>query len=134
MAKKKETTESPIQNKRYKTLNYSIQNTGSMGRFAKFLTYEAEKIGKKVIRIDESYTTQVCAKCGKKQKRSLSERIIICDCGNTIDRDINSAIYIVVKFLISLSHKPSLNEESFLHQWKGFTTINSPKICLTAKV
>ncbi len=47
----------------------------------------------------------------------------------------NSAINIMVKFLISddLSHQPSLKEESFLHQWKGFSTTHSPKIRTPAK-
>jgi len=132
MAKHVNASKSPRQTKARKTLHHSLQNTGSMGRFAQFLTYKAEKMGKKVIRIDESYTTQVCAKCGLKIKRSLSDRAIQCDCGNEIDRDINSAINIMVKFLISLSRESSLNEESFLCKWKGFTTIHSPKICLTA--
>lgn len=37
-----------------------------MGRFVEFLTYKAEKIGKRLIRIDESYTSSVCEKCGRK--------------------------------------------------------------------
>ncbi|TFF95865.1 MAG: transposase, partial [Promethearchaeota archaeon] len=63
--------------------------------------------------------------------RKLSERDISCDCGHRMDRDLNSAINILGKFLTSdeLSHQPSLKEESFLHKWKGFTTIHSPKIC-----
>jgi len=131
MARRKQTTASPRQNKAHKTLNHSIQNTGSLGRFVQFLTYKAQKIGKRVIRIDESYTTQTCAKCGKRVKRELSERAITCDCGHRMDRDLNSAINIMVKFLTSddLSHQPSLKEESFLRKWKGFSTIHSPKIC-----
>lgn len=127
MAKKtnKGTKISPQQKKAKKTLHHSVQNTGSMGRFAQFLTYKAEKIGKRVIRIDESNTTKVCAKCGKKERRMLSERTIQCDCGNNIDRDLNSAINIMVKFLKTLSHEPSVNEESFLSNWNGFTTIHS---------
>ena len=135
MARKKEATRSPRQNKTNKTLNHSMQNTGSVGRFVQFLTYKAEKIGKRVIRIDESYTTQTCAKCGKKGVRELSERDINCDCGHKMDRDLNSSINIMVKFLKSedLSHQPSLKEESFLHRWNGFSTTHSPKICPPAK-
>ena len=130
MARKKKTT-TPRQNKANKTLNHSMQNTGSLGRFVQFLTYKAQKIGKRVIRIDESYTTQTCAKCGKRVKRPLSERDIICDCGHRMDRDLNSAINIMVKFLQSadLSHQPSLKEESFLRKWNGFSATYSPKIC-----
>ena len=88
-------------------------------RQAKFLTYKAERIGKRVIRIDESYTTQDCCICGRRMKRKLSERIIICDCGNPMKRDQNSAVNIMERFLNNkieydfLSHQPSLTEESF---------------------
>ncbi|MBD3214789.1 MAG: transposase [Candidatus Lokiarchaeota archaeon] len=43
MARKKEPTKSPKQNKANKTLNHPIQNTGSLGRFVEFLTYKAQK-------------------------------------------------------------------------------------------
>ncbi|MBD3196838.1 MAG: IS200/IS605 family element transposase accessory protein TnpB [Candidatus Lokiarchaeota archaeon] len=131
MARKKKPTTSPRQNKAHKTLNHSLQNTGSEGRFVQFLTYKAQKMGRRVIRIDESYTTQTCAKCGTRVKRELSERDSTCDCGYRMDRDLNSAINIMVKVLNSddLSHQPSLKEESFLCKWKGFSTIHSPKIC-----
>jgi len=130
MSRKKSITKSPRQNKCNKTLNHSMQNTGSIGRFVQFLTYKARKIGKKIIKIDESYTTQVCCLCGMKKKRSLSERDIFCNCGNRIDRDLNSSINIMKKYLYEkrsedLLHQPSLNEESFLRKWNGFTTINS---------
>ena len=82
---------------------------------------------KKVIKIDESYTTQVCCKCGMRKKRSLSERNFFCNCGNKMDRDLNSSVNIMTKFLYLkiLLHKPSWTEESFLRKWNGFTAINS---------
>jgi len=132
MVKKKNRTIYTIKTKAQKTLHNSIHNTGSLGRFAEFLTYKARRIGKKVIRIDEAYTTKCCCKCGKKKNRLLWERFIKCDCGNQIDRDLNSAVNIMVSFLSQkqnfdfLSQQSSVNEESFLQKWKGFTTINSP--------
>ncbi|MBD3255863.1 MAG: IS200/IS605 family element transposase accessory protein TnpB [Candidatus Lokiarchaeota archaeon] len=142
MARKKRSTGNARRNKANKTLNHSLQNTGSMGRFVEFLTYKAKHQGKRIIRIDESYTSQKCAKCGKKKKRSLSERVIICDCGHRLDRDLNSAVNIMAKFVLKkqkkefeddgLSHQSSLNEESFLQKWKGFATTHSPKICSPA--
>ena len=134
MTKKKKTSNSQRKNKSNRTLNHSLQNTGSMARFVEFLTYKAQKIGKRIIKIDESYTTQVCAKCGLKTKRNLSMRTINCNCGLVLDRDLNSAINIMVKYLTSknLLHKPLLNGESFLKIWKGFTSIHSSKICSPA--
>ncbi len=50
------------------------------------------------------------------------ERTIKCNCGNQMDRDLNSAVNIMSKFLQekNLLHQSSVNEESFLHKWKGF--------------
>jgi putative transposase len=107
-----------------KTLNHSLQNTGSIGRFIEFLTYKADKVGKRVIRIDESYTSQACCICGKLHNMPLSTRIMNCNCGNQIDRDINSAINIMKRFVQKKSsyrkkydfllQQPSMTEESFL--------------------
>jgi transposase len=120
MAKKKKGTGNAKNTKLNKTLNHSIHNTGFLGRFTQFLTYKAELLGKRIIRIDESYTTQECCICGVRMKRKISERIINCDCGNPLKRDQNSVINIMERFLHNkkdydfLSHRPSLAEESFL--------------------
>ena len=85
-------------------------------------------VGKRIIRIDEKNTSQTCCTCGKTTKRTLYERTIQCDCGNCIDRDLNSAINIMNRFLENkkkgkynfLSQKSSMNEESFQKTWNGF--------------
>ncbi len=126
IAQKKKGTGNAKKNRISNTLNHSVHNTGYLSRFTEFLTYKAEKRGKKVIRIDESKTTKACCKCGKLEKRAIFERSITCDCGNRIDRDLNSAINIMIRFLSEkhkfdfLSHESSVNEESFLKQWNGF--------------
>ncbi|MHA1111232.1 MAG: zinc ribbon domain-containing protein [Promethearchaeota archaeon] len=79
---------------------------------------------------DQEKYTQVCCCCGMKKKRSLSERDIVCNCGNRIDRDLNSAVNIMKKYLYlkqfeTLLHQPPVNEESFLHKWNGFIMIYS---------
>jgi transposase len=107
-----------------------MQNTGSLSRFVQYLTYKARKMGKRLISIDESYTTQVCCQCGVKQKRSLVERTIFCQCGNQLDRDLNAAINIMKKYLYlhqsdPLLHQPDVNTESFLRKRNGSTTIHN---------
>lgn len=82
-----------------KRLNWGLQNTGMIGRFARFLTYKAELVGKKVIEISEEDTTKECCICGKKEDRPLYERNIKCDCGNAMDRDRNSAVNMLKRFL-----------------------------------
>ena len=80
--------------------NRSTQGLGNMSRFPQLLTYKAELAGKKVIRVDEKYTSKMCCCCGKIHKeQELKDREMICDCGNHIDRDRNSAINIMMRFL-----------------------------------
>jgi putative transposase len=79
--------------------NRSTQGLGNLGRFVQFLTYKAELIGKLVIRIDEKNTSKKCCYCGKKHDMPTWERVILCDCGNNIDRDRNSAINIMIRYL-----------------------------------
>jgi putative transposase len=88
-----------LKGKRKRAMNRSNQNQGYLSRFIEFLTYKAELIGKRVIKIDESYTSKECYVCGKKHEMPLWERTMNCDCGNVIDRDRNSAINIMSKFL-----------------------------------
>jgi transposase len=96
-----------------------MYNLDTLGQFAQFLTYKEEEVGNKVIRIEYSHTSQQCYRCGKRIKRTFSECFITCDCGNCIDRDLNSAIIILESFINKkqhfdfLSHQPSMTEESF---------------------
>lgn len=80
-------------------LNRAIQNNGYLSRFAGFLTYKAQLVGKRVIRISEEDTTKTCCVCGKKHDMKVWDRVIKCDCGNEMDRDKNSAVNLMVRFL-----------------------------------
>ncbi len=96
-------------------LNRSTQNQGYLARFVGFLTYKAQKIGKRVIEINERGTSKRCYACGKIHDMPLWKRIMKCvsdsnvssygniinvlSCGNLIDRDRNSAINIMINFL-----------------------------------
>lgn len=57
-----------------KSLNRATQNTGYLARFTEFLTYKAELVGKKVIRIDERNTSKACCNCGKIHDMKLYNR------------------------------------------------------------
>lgn len=74
-----------------RSLNRGTQNTGYLGRMAQFLIYKATLAGKKTTKIDESYTSKTCCKCGKVHYMPLYQRTMNCECGNRIDRDRNSA-------------------------------------------
>ena len=82
-----------------RSLNRAIQNTGTLGRFVQFLTYKAERVGKRTIRISERNTSKMCCICGKIHNLSLSDREMNCDCGNEIDRDKNSCVNMMKRFL-----------------------------------
>ena len=131
MARKKEDTGDPRRNKANKTLNHSVQNTGSMGRFSRFLTYKARQAGKRVIEIDESLTTKTCYNCGRIIDRKLSDRIIICDCGIVIDRDKNSAVNIMLRFL---SQESLVNGESLAEQFLSDLHRHTAPIVVEASV
>jgi len=75
------------------------QNAGHLSRFIGFLTYKAALAGKRVIKVDEQYTTKTCCVCGAVHEMPLWKRVMDCACGNCIDRDHNSAVNIMVRFL-----------------------------------
>jgi putative transposase len=80
-------------------LNRSTQNNGYLGRFVRFLSYKSELAGKRLVEIDESNTSKRCFVCGKLHDMPLWIRVMKCDCGNVIERDKNSSVNIIVRFL-----------------------------------
>ncbi|MDO8124500.1 MAG: transposase [Candidatus Hermodarchaeota archaeon] len=115
MARKKQVSGCRRQDAATRTLHHSIQNTDFLGRFVQFLTYKAKKVGKRVIRIDETQATKRCCVCGTVRDRQLSERLIQCDCGTPFNRDQNAAVNLMVRFLLQ---QPPVNGEplqAFLH-------------------
>ncbi|MHA2305599.1 MAG: RNA-guided endonuclease InsQ/TnpB family protein [Candidatus Hodarchaeales archaeon] len=87
--------------KYHNSINRGVHNTGHLSRFIELLTYKAKLLGKKVITIDERNTSKVCSFCGhKKSQIPLHQRIYQCEsCGTVLDRDQNSAINIMKRFL-----------------------------------
>jgi len=80
-------------------LHTSMHNTGNIGRFVGFLTYKAVLIGKRVREINERGTTRTCCCCGKEHDMPLWKRTMECDCGNVMDRDENSSVNIMARYL-----------------------------------
>ncbi len=67
----------------------------SWGRFVTMLKYKSDWKGREIITIDRfEPTSKKCSGCGSIKDMPLIERIYNCDCGLTIDRDINAAINI----------------------------------------
>jgi putative transposase len=86
--------------KHQKGLHTSLHNTGLLSRFTSFLTYKAKLCGKRVVENSEYKTSKTCCCCGNVQPMPLEKRIYNCDvCGNTIDRDRNSSVNIMLDYL-----------------------------------
>ncbi|MEG4312312.1 transposase, partial [Microcoleus sp. AT10_D2] len=61
------------------------------GQFASVLKYVAGKLGKSVLFVDPKGTSQHCWNCLNKVPKELSDRWHSCQCGESLDRDENSA-------------------------------------------
>lgn len=66
------------------------------GRFKYLLSRKAENVGKRVMIINEAFTSQTCYNCGSRKKMELSDRTYNCDtCDYIKDRDVNGALNIM---------------------------------------
>ncbi len=68
------------------------------GQLFEKLSYKAIDAGRKIARVDPSYTSQDCFQCRNRVKKELSDRTHSCHiCGYTVDRDLNAARNILRK-------------------------------------
>ena len=75
-------------------LNKSILDAG-WGSFVQVCSVKAAWAGRTLMKVDPSFTSQVCSGCGQVRKKDLSERWHSCECGTELDRDVNAAINIL---------------------------------------
>jgi len=79
----------------FRCINKSIGDA-AWRQFLDLLVYKAAEAGKRVIKVNPAYTSQVCSKCGNRHKLKLSDRIYHCPvCSLKIDRDVNAALNIL---------------------------------------
>ncbi|TGB10165.1 RNA-guided endonuclease InsQ/TnpB family protein, partial [Limosilactobacillus reuteri] len=79
----------------------------SWSKLVDILQYKCDWYGKKLIQVNPSYTSQICANCGKNNHRlglNKSEWLAVREwdcpnCGKHLDRDINAAQVILQKGL-----------------------------------
>lgn len=83
-----------MSNKGFKNGKATMDN--GYGMFLDFLEYKLKNKGKYFIKVDKWFpSSQICSKCGHKQKIPLDVRVYECpECGNVVDRDLNAAINI----------------------------------------
>ena len=66
-------------------------------RFKEYLKAQAKRYRTNIYDVDESYTSQMCTKCGQLSKEYDNKRVKQCPCGYKIDRDINGSRNILLK-------------------------------------
>lgn len=74
-------------------LSNSFQQVG-LGYIVEWLKWKCYQYGIELRQVDRFYpSSQICNKCGDRQKMPISKRIYKCNnCGNKEDRDINASI------------------------------------------
>jgi putative transposase len=94
------TAENPGRGVRAKAaLNREIADQG-WGMLFSMLAYKAEDAGGRVVRVDPAGTSQSCARCGAKDRRSRSGARFSCvHCGHQEDADVNAATVILQRAL-----------------------------------
>jgi len=61
--------------------------------FRRQLEYKAAMTGAKVVVVSRWFpSSKTCSVCGEIHDMPLSQRLMSCSCGNTMDRDLNAAI------------------------------------------
>ena len=69
----------------------SVSDAG-WGQFIEIVIFKAEEAGREVIKVNPSYTSQDCSRCGHRNRIRLATRIYSCGrCGLVIHRDRNGA-------------------------------------------
>src|SRR5579883_498619 len=88
---------------RNKQLHRAVYNDWGLYSFVQMLRYKCVLSGKELVTLDERDTSKICSGCGQKQSMPLWKRTYCCtECGLVMDRDDNSAVNILMRFLARL--------------------------------
>ncbi len=88
---------------RNKQLNRAVFNDWGLYGFVQMLVYKCVLYGKELVFLDERYTSKECSSCGHLQAMPLWKRTYSCtECGLVMDRDENSAVNILKRYLAQL--------------------------------
>lgn len=79
-------------------------NDASWYQFRVWLEYFGKVFNKITIAVPPHYTSQECSSCRAVVKKSLSTRTHVCQCGCTLDRDLNAARNILRRGLSTVGH------------------------------
>jgi putative transposase len=88
---------------RNKHLNRAVFNDWGLYTFIQMLIYKCHLYGKDLQFLDERNTSKACSGCGNLKAMPLWKRTYHCaECGLVMDRDDNSAVNILMRFLARL--------------------------------
>ena len=77
-------------------LNKSFADAG-LGQLLEMIEAKAKVHNREFFKVAPHYTSQDCPRCGRRKKKSLSQRTHRCECGYIAPRDTASAIIILAK-------------------------------------
>ena len=78
-------------------ISRNAYDDASLGMLRRRLTDKAIEAGRRIILVDPRWTSQVCCGCGACVKKGLKVRTHVCpECGLVMDRDLNSAVNILI--------------------------------------
>jgi len=101
---------------RNKYLNRAVYNEWGLYTFIQMLTYKCQLYGKELVFLDERNTSKMCSGCGHLQDMPLWKRTYCCThCGLVIDRDLNSAINIFMRYVARRGPHTSFGKCGVLH-------------------
>jgi putative transposase len=79
--------------------------------FTEMLEYKCQRYGKAFVLLDERNTSKACSNCGVLQTMPLYKRTYCCtNCGLVMDRDENSAVNILTRYLARLGPYTHMQE------------------------
>ncbi len=83
-----------------KQRNRAVYNDWGLYTFIGMLTYKCQLYGKELVILDERKTSKMCSGCEHLQEMPLWKRTYKCpECGLVMDRDENSAVNILTRYL-----------------------------------
>ncbi len=105
-----------------KARNRAVYNDWGLYTFIMMLTYKCQLYGKELVMLDERDTSKTRSGCERKQDMPLWKRTYRCPtCGLVMDRDENSAINILVRYLARLG--PHTHDECGVLQKDGLEVV-----------
>jgi putative transposase len=80
---------------------------GGWGYLKQQLTFKAAEAGRELVLVNPAYTSRTCSHCGRIfEDLTLADRWVECECGLSLDRDINAARNILKRALQNRGGQP----------------------------